>query len=258
MGENEPREINPEELGEWLRDRRIEQDWTQKQLADKLGVTDITVSNWENCHSYPNPANLQTIGSVLGRMPAFAGGVERSEEDRTTTPFGAWLRNARLSKSLSQAQLAERSGVSDIAISYIETGRTRSPWPSTVQGLEAALGVTASEEVESSIEAEQEVAEGLGEFYGPFPLDAWEEYAKAIPCVYVVYDGLQRPVRIGHTGDLRRRLREYEDNYWWFREPTATTFAYVVIEDEKTRKQVEKIMIKLVGSHAMFNIQHAL
>lgn len=119
-------------LGEWMRDRRIERDWTQKQVAEKLGVTDITVSNWENYHSYPQPTNLQAIQSLLGEVPAFARGVERSEEDRTTTPFGAWLRNGRRSKGLSQVQLAERAGVSYITISYIETGRTRSPWPSTV------------------------------------------------------------------------------------------------------------------------------
>jgi transcriptional regulator with XRE-family HTH domain len=252
------KEIEPGELGEWLGDKRTERGWTQRQLADKLGVTDITISYWENGHSYPQPANLQAIQSLLGEVPAFAKDAERSEEDSTTTPIGAWLRNTRLSKGLSQVELAERAGVSYITISYIETGRTRSPWLTTVQALERVLGETASKEIESTIEAEQEVAEGLGEFYGPFPVDAWEEHAGDVACVYVMYDGLQRPVRIGHTGDLRRRLKEYEDNYWWFRKPTATTFAYVLIDDEETRKQVEETMIKLVGSHAIFNKQHTI
>lgn len=42
---------------------------------------------------------------------------------------------------------------------------------------------------------------------------------------------------------------------YWFRPPTAETFAYIIVKDPKVRAQVEKIMIKLVGKHAIFNIQ---
>ncbi len=245
-------------LGEWIRDRRIQFGWTQQQLADKLGVTDITISNWENGHSCPQPSNLQAIENALGELPAFATSVERSEEDRTTTPFGAWLRNTRLSKGLSQIELAERAGVSDITISYIETGRTQSPRPQTIRALKDALGETLTAEVEEDLEAEQEVGEGLGDYYGPFPVEDWEEHAEAVPCVYVLYDDVQRPVRIGETGSLKERLRQYKADCWWFRAPTASAFAYVEVADEKTRKQIEKVIIKFVGNHASFNIQHRI
>ena len=68
----------------------------------------------------------------------------------------------------------------------------------------------------------------------------------------------QRPVRIGQTSNLLRRLHEYEVNYWWFREPTASSFAYVVVRDKKTRERIESIMIKFVGNHAIFNTHHRL
>lgn len=106
----------------------------------------------------------------------------------------------------------------------------------------------------------KDVEEGreVGEFQylGPFPINKWQENIGKgdIPCVYVFYDSLNAPVRIGETEDLTRRIKEYEQNYW-FRPPTAETFAYVIIKDRKTRSQVEKIMIKLVGRHAIFNIQ---
>jgi hypothetical protein len=73
--------------------------------------------------------------------------------------------------------------------------------------------------------------------------------------VYVFYDNQTRPVRIGETNDLRRRLKEYKIDVWWLRPPTAESFAYIEIKNEKFRQAVEKILIKLVGEHAIFNTQ---
>jgi hypothetical protein len=44
---------------------------------------------------------------------------------------------------------------------------------------------------------------------------------------------LNRPVRIGETEDLARRLKEYAENYWWFKRPAVESFAYVIVKDEK-------------------------
>ena len=80
-----------------------------------------------------------------------------------------------------------------------------------------------------------------------------------VECVYVIYDAQKRPVRIGETGDLRRRLLEYEKNYWWWKSPTAVTFAYFLIEGgEKNRQKFEKLATRLVGEHAIFNEQNRL
>ncbi len=83
--------------------------------------------------------------------------------------------------------------------------------------------------------------------------------SEGIECVYVIYDAQKRPVRIGETGDLRRRLTEYEKNYWWWKSPTAVTFAYFLVkEGEKNRKKFEKLATQLVGEHAIFNEQNRL
>ena len=80
-----------------------------------------------------------------------------------------------------------------------------------------------------------------------------------VECVYVVYDAQKRPVRIGETGDLRRRLMEYEKNYWWWKSPTAVTFAYFLVEGgEKNRQKFERLVTQLVGEHAIFNEQNRL
>ena len=94
-------------------------------------------------------------------------------------------------------------------------------------------------------------------FLGPFPIEQWQEnvVGEKVQCIYVFYDQLKRPVRIGETEDLRRRMIEYDKNYWWFRSPTVESFAYVVVTDPEFRRKTEKVMIKLVGEHAIFNIQ---
>lgn len=45
---------------------RREKGWTQKQLADQLGVTDKAVSKWETGRSLPDPALLLPLGALLG------------------------------------------------------------------------------------------------------------------------------------------------------------------------------------------------
>jgi DNA-binding XRE family transcriptional regulator len=57
--------------------------------------------------------------------------------------FGARLCAYRRSAGLSQAELAEQSGLSVRAVSNLERGRTRCPHPETVHQLADALGLRA-------------------------------------------------------------------------------------------------------------------
>jgi transcriptional regulator with XRE-family HTH domain len=42
----------------------------QKDLADKLGVSTITVSRWVNGHQDPRPLQLQELCDLLNKSPA--------------------------------------------------------------------------------------------------------------------------------------------------------------------------------------------
>jgi tetratricopeptide (TPR) repeat protein/transcriptional regulator with XRE-family HTH domain len=55
--------------------------------------------------------------------------------------LGSWLRRARLAAPMTLEELAGRSGVSVRAISDLERGRTRKPYPRTVRLVTAALGL---------------------------------------------------------------------------------------------------------------------
>ena len=59
-------QINNEKFGIFLSEMRKEKSMTQKELADKLFVSDKTVSKWERGNSMPNVTLLMPIADVLG------------------------------------------------------------------------------------------------------------------------------------------------------------------------------------------------
>ena len=59
-------QINNEKFGQFLSEIRKEKSMTQKELADKLFVSDKTVSKWERGNSLPNVTLLIPIADVFG------------------------------------------------------------------------------------------------------------------------------------------------------------------------------------------------
>ncbi len=57
---------------------------------------------------------------------------------------GTWLRQQRLAAGMTQEELAVESGVSARAISNLERGRTRKPYPRSLRSLATALGLSDS------------------------------------------------------------------------------------------------------------------
>lgn len=236
----------PKSIGQWIRDARTKGDLTQQQLADKLGGWQPQVCNWENDVVQPDREVIERISAITGvEIPSSILGV------------GEWVQRRREELEMSRDELAKKAGISPLTIYFIEKGQTRSPQETTLKGLQKVLGKLP--EV-----IDHEVGEVRGEedfeFLGPFPIVEWEQSIGEgrISCIYVIYDSLKRPVRIGETDDLGRRMKEYSLNVYWFRQPTAMTFAYIKVSDPDFRKKAEKVMIKLVGDHAIFNTQERI
>lgn len=53
-------------IGAFIAELRKEQSMTQKELADKLGVTDKAVSKWERGKGIPDVDSIERLSSVLG------------------------------------------------------------------------------------------------------------------------------------------------------------------------------------------------
>ena len=52
--------------GAFIRERRKEQNMTQKDLADRLGITDRAVSKWERGINAPDLSTLEPLSKLLG------------------------------------------------------------------------------------------------------------------------------------------------------------------------------------------------
>ena len=53
-------------FGDWLYQHRIDKLWTQFDLAEKLDVSQNTVSRWEIGEVMPSRENLQNIAGLFG------------------------------------------------------------------------------------------------------------------------------------------------------------------------------------------------
>ena len=65
--------------------------------------------------------------------------------ERGATPFGARLRRLREAAGLTQEQLASKAGLTPKAISVLERGERKRPYPHTVRALADALGLSDGE-----------------------------------------------------------------------------------------------------------------
>jgi len=235
-----------------LKSLRDKYSWTQSEIGEKLGIEQSYVSSIETGHAPLSKKVREKLSNLA----------------ETDLKFGKWLLEQRTKRGWSRADLASRAGISELTIFYIESGKTESPQKATLAKLEKVFG-KLPESVHAEISEESLVLVpdprgagarfGLGEYLGPFAVEEWESnVTETTPGIYVFYDELKRPVRIGQTDDIKRRLKEYSRDAWWFRSPTVESFAYIVVLDEKLRKLLEATMIKLVGDSAIFNIQHKI
>lgn len=60
------KKVEKEKLGSFIKELRIQQNLTQKELADRVHVTDKAVSKWERGLSAPAVDLLQPLSEVLG------------------------------------------------------------------------------------------------------------------------------------------------------------------------------------------------
>ncbi|BCL80970.1 helix-turn-helix domain-containing protein [Ktedonobacteria bacterium brp13] len=56
-------------INEALRHARLEHGWTQKDLANQLGVAESTVRSWEQRKRFPNPELLVRLSKALEKSP---------------------------------------------------------------------------------------------------------------------------------------------------------------------------------------------
>ena len=81
-------------LGENIRRYRKRIDWTQEQLADRLGVSCQSVSRWESGSGYPDMEHLPTLAHLFSVTMDELLGYCQPEERFTNDQLGKILRDA--------------------------------------------------------------------------------------------------------------------------------------------------------------------
>jgi transcriptional regulator with XRE-family HTH domain len=250
-----------------LREARETEELSRAELAEKFGVSGQTIYNWENKISDPRDeardralAWLEKVerGGKRSRTARRSDTEARAKDSDSETvepagpsAVGAWLNRVRVTKGFSVPELSRRAGVSTATIYFIESGRIQTPRRETLDKLQRAVGESDPKMRQEA--QEQATIEGIGVLTDFDPHD--EDNLPNGPGVYVFYDVSERPIYVGQSGEVRKRILDYE-NMFWFRPPIVESGSYVEVTDRTLRKQVETLLIKFLKSNAVLNIQN--
>jgi transcriptional regulator with XRE-family HTH domain len=105
-----PKEINT--LGDHIRSRRLNLSLFQSQVANKIGVHEMTITGWEGNATVPEVRYMPAIIQFLGYNPLPPA---NSLPERFTT--------ARRALGMSQRKMAEKLGVDPATLMGWEAGR---------------------------------------------------------------------------------------------------------------------------------------
>lgn len=74
--------MNQEKFGKFISELRKEKNITQEQLAEKLGVSDKSISRWENGNTMPDISLLVELADILNTtLPELINGRKMTKEE---------------------------------------------------------------------------------------------------------------------------------------------------------------------------------
>jgi transcriptional regulator with XRE-family HTH domain len=114
-------------VGDHLRKRRLDLGLLQRELADRLGVNETTVTNWELNRTTPALRFLPAIIALLGFDPRPVG-----------TTLGEQLVTCRTTRGLSRAAAARSMAIDPATLLRWENGQ-RNPQGVFLARIEAFL-----------------------------------------------------------------------------------------------------------------------
>ena len=101
--------------GDRIKDARKKRGWTQAELADKLGISYVGVSQWENNQRNPKLETLRQIANAL-EVPVSSLMPSSFSEILEDETLGVFLEGIK--KHLEPLNGSGQQKVSDLAIDY--------------------------------------------------------------------------------------------------------------------------------------------
>ncbi len=94
-------------LGENIRRLRREKDWTQDELADRLGTTSQSVSRWEVGSTYPDMEFLPALASIFSVSVDELLGIPEEEKEKCAHECFDRLRRLCLDRNSNTEEICE-------------------------------------------------------------------------------------------------------------------------------------------------------
>ena len=111
--------MNKEQLGAFIAERRREEQMPQKDLAERLHVTDKAVSKWERGLSYPDVTLLEPLAEALGLGVEELMACRRQESEKGEEPVNTLLDISR--ENLRRERHRARSRLIGVAVLALAT-----------------------------------------------------------------------------------------------------------------------------------------
>lgn len=125
------------EFGEKLKDTLYKLEFTQSQLAERLGVSQGAVANWVNGKRQPKADTIKDVSKILGvdlSVDFDESSVDFKKE------FPEKLKTIMFNKRINQVELAEKLNISTSTVNHYLTGR-RVPRVPDIERMGGILGV---------------------------------------------------------------------------------------------------------------------
>lgn len=120
---------------------------SQRALGKNIGVSQVTICNWESGRKRPRPEKLAVLADALNvsvsALTQGAGDITDSSHLLDATSFGERLSTLRKLRRLSLVDLGARIGVSHVAVWKWENGSSY-PSPQRIKSIADQLHVSVS------------------------------------------------------------------------------------------------------------------
>lgn len=152
-------------IGEKIRKVRTDKGLTQKQLADRMSVTQSHVWQYENGLVKPSDKQVKKFADALGVSVKELLSVEennKTENESIAMTVGERIREIRQKAGLTQKQLADRMGVTPSQIGQYERGLVN---PSNTQikkfadALNIPFEILLADQINNIVQADKDKAD---------------------------------------------------------------------------------------------------
>ena len=131
------------EFGRWLAEQRKARFWSQSVLAEKLDVSQNSVSRWETGEAFPSQSHLQKIAELFGVTPDDILRIARQESLTIPEPAGYCIAETNAKPDPDRETPEDRIRRLEAELSLLRAENTT--LKETKHELEAELGFARAE-----------------------------------------------------------------------------------------------------------------